>query len=356
MLALPPTCPLAAEVMKFVDYVTITVRSGKGGAGAVAFRREKFEPKGGPSGGDGGRGGSVIIEADDNLYTLLDLRYNRHHYAPNGEAGGKSNKSGKDGEDIVLRVPTGTAVTDSDTGERIGEVLNPGDRLVLAQGGRGGKGNTFFKKATRQTPRYAQPGEEGEERNVTLELKLLADVGLVGFPNAGKSTLVATLSAARPKVADYPFTTLEPSLGVVYVGEYESFVVADIPGIIEGAHEGKGLGIRFLRHIERNAVLLFLIPVTTEDPAAEYKTLLDELRAFNPEMLEKPRLIALSKIDLLPEAERAEWIGELENAFPESVAVFAISAVAQKGLDELKRALWKYVREERAAAQPQPEA
>lgn len=333
--------------MKFVDYVTITVRSGKGGAGSVAFRREKFEPKGGPAGGDGGDGGSVIIEADDNLYTLLDLRYNRHHFAPNGEHGSGGNKKGKDGDDIVLRVPPGTIARDTDTDEIIGEVTQPGDRIVLVQGGRGGKGNTFFKSATRQAPRFAQPGEPGEERNITMELKLLADVGLVGFPNAGKSTLVSALSAARPKVADYPFTTLEPSLGVVYVGDYESFVVADIPGIIEGAHEGKGLGIQFLKHIERNAVLLFVIPITAKDLGAEYETLLGELQAFNPEMLYKPRMIALSKMDLLPPEDRKEWTADARRKLPDDVEILPISSVARIGLTALKRALWTVIRRER---------
>ncbi|MFQ5569067.1 MAG: GTPase ObgE [Rhodothermales bacterium] len=334
--------------MKFVDYVTITVRSGKGGAGSVAFRREKYEPKGGPAGGDGGNGASVILEADANLYTLLDLRYNRHHFAPNGQPGAGNNKTGKDGEDIILRVPPGTVARLTDTEEVVGEVLQPGDRIVLVKGGRGGKGNTFFKSPTNQTPRYAQPGEPGEEKNIVLELKLLADVGLVGFPNAGKSTLVASLSAARPKIADYPFTTLQPSLGVVYIGDYESFVIADIPGIIEGAHTGKGLGIQFLKHIERNAVLLFVIPVTTEDFAGEYETLINELQAFNPEMLYKPRMIALSKIDILPEEERRALPEKARNAFPSDVQVFPISAVAHMGLPHLKQALWQRVRRERA--------
>lgn len=337
--------------MKFVDYVTITVRSGKGGAGAVTFRREKFEPRGGPSGGDGGDGGSVILEADPNLYTLLDLRYNRHHFAPNGEPGGKGNKSGKRGEDIVLRVPPGTVVTDTKSEQRIGEVTEPGDRLVLAQGGRGGRGNTFFKSSTNRTPRHAQPGEPGEEREVTLELKLLADVGLVGFPNAGKSTLVSSLSAAKPKIADYPFTTLEPSLGVVYLQEYESFVMADIPGIIEGAHEGKGLGLRFLKHIERNAVLLFVIPIDSKDLREEYDTLLGELSSFNPHLLQKPRVIALSKIDILPEAERSILMDTVREDFPKDVQVLAISSVAQIGLQELKRVLWEKIRAERQEAE-----
>ncbi len=334
--------------MKFVDYVTITVRSGKGGAGAVAFRREKFEPRGGPAGGDGGHGGSVILEADPHLYTLLDLRYNRHHFAPNGLPGEGGNRKGKDGADIVLRVPPGTVATDTDTGEVLGELNAPGDRLVLVHGGRGGRGNAFFKSATNQAPRYAQPGEPGQERNVTLELKLLADVGLVGFPNAGKSTLISTLSAARPKIADYPFTTLEPALGVVYVGEYQSFVMADLPGIIEGAHEGKGLGDRFLKHIERNAVLLFVIPVTSEDPGAEYATLLDELRQYNPEMLYKPRIVALTKIDLLPPEERTALPEAVRDRFPAEVELFPVSAVAQIGLQPLKQRLWEHIQAERA--------
>lgn len=329
--------------MKFVDYVTITVRSGKGGAGSVSFRREKYKPKGGPDGGDGGVGGSVSLVADTHLYTLLDHRYNRHHFAENGHSGGSNNKSGKDGQDIVLKVPVGTVVKDTDTDAFIGELLSAGDTLVLAKGGRGGKGNTFFKSATNQTPRHAQPGEEGEERNITLELKLLADVGLVGFPNAGKSTLVSSLSAARPKVADYPFTTLEPSLGVVAMEDFQSFVIADIPGIIEGAAEGKGLGIQFLKHIERNAVLLFLIPVTSEDPAAEYQTLLAELEAFNPDMLTKPRMVGLSKLDLLPPDEKDEAVQEFRDALPKVLEMLGFSSVARMGLDELKRALWTHV-------------
>lgn len=326
--------------MKFVDYVTITVRSGKGGAGAVAFRREKYEPRGGPAGGDGGRGGSVIIVADDNLYTLLDLRYNRHHLAQNGQPGSGSNMKGKDGEDIHIRVPPGTVIRDSDTEAVIGEVVSADDRLLLVQGGRGGRGNTFFKSATNRAPRHAQPGEAGEERNVTLELKLLADVGLVGFPNAGKSTLVASMSAAKPKIADYPFTTLEPSLGVVYVGDYESFVMADIPGIIEGAHHGKGLGLQFLKHIERNAVLLIVIPVTSEDVRAEYDTLMHELEQHNPELSTKPRLVVLSKIDLMGEEQRERDLPDLVRQFPGDVDVMPLSAVARKGLDALKHALW----------------
>ncbi len=339
--------------MKFVDYVTITVRSGKGGPGAVAFRREKFEPMGGPNGGDGGDGGSVILVADPQLYTLLDLRYNRHHFADNGRPGSGSNKKGPDGGDIVLRVPPGTIARNSEDGEIIGELVAEGDRLVLAQGGRGGKGNTFFKTSTHQAPRFAQPGEPGEEKEITLELKLLADVGLVGFPNAGKSTLISTLSAARPKIADYPFTTLEPALGVVYVGEYQSYVMADLPGIIEGAHEGKGLGTRFLKHIERNAVLLIVIPVTTEDVGQEYDTLLHELASFSPELMDKPHLVALSKMDLLMKHEQEEAEAAARKTLPEGVGLFPISAVAQIGLEPLRMALWQHVQAQPRAGEAQ---
>ncbi|HEX7069779.1 MAG TPA: GTPase ObgE [Rhodothermales bacterium] len=329
--------------MKFIDYVTITVRSGKGGAGAVAFRREKYEPLGGPAGGDGGHGGSVIMEGDAHLYTLLDLRYNRHHFAEKGQQGGGANKTGRDGADIVLRVPLGTIARDSATGELVGEVLRPGERVVLARGGRGGKGNAFFKGPTRQAPRFAQPGEPGEERELTLELKLLADVGLVGFPNAGKSTLVSSLSAARPKIADYPFTTLEPSLGVVDAGDYRSFVIADLPGIIQQASEGKGLGTRFLKHIERNAVLLFVIPIDSKDPRGEYDTLLYELKAFSADLLHKPRLLALTKTDLLPAEDLDGWIREIMSTLPPDLDVFPISAVARRDLEPLVRAMWERV-------------
>ncbi len=329
--------------MKFIDYVEITVRSGKGGAGAVSFRREKFEPRGGPNGGDGGGGGSVFLEADEHLYTLMDFRLNPLHYAEDGGRGGSQNRRGRTGADEVMRVPPGTVARDEATGEVIGEVIEPGERIVLAKGGRGGKGNAFFKSSTNRAPRRAQPGEPGEERKIALELKLLADVGLVGFPNAGKSTLLSALSAAEPEQAGYPFTTMQPSLGVVYVGPAESFVMADLPGIIEGAHEGKGLGLRFLRHIERNAVLLFVIPITAKDLAGEYRTLLEELRAYKAELLDKPRLVALSKIDVLPEEERALLPGVVAEAFPDEVELLSISAVAQIGLDRLMHGLWERV-------------
>ncbi len=329
--------------MKFVDYVTISVRSGKGGAGSAHFRRAKYEPRGGPDGGDGGQGGSVLLEGDAHLYTLLDLRYNRHHFAGDGQPGQGAMKTGKSAGDIVLRVPLGTVAKDSATGVLLGEITEAGQRVVLARGGRGGLGNTHFKSATNQAPQYAQPGEAGEEREVTLELKLLADVGLVGSPNAGKSTLVSALSAARPKIADYPFTTLEPNLGMVFLGDYRSFVMADIPGLIEGASEGRGLGIRFLKHVERNAVLLFVVPADAEDPGAQYRTLLDELAAFSPDLLDKPRLVALSKTDLVPPDLLEAWVAEARASFPEGVDVLPVSAVARQGLDRLKERLWDEV-------------
>ena len=329
--------------MKFVDYVTITARSGRGGPGSAHLRRAAGEPKGGPDGGDGGAGGSVWLEGDKQLYTLLDLRYNRHHFAKNGEPGAGARKSGKTADDIVLRVPLGTIAKDQTTGEVLGEIDAHGERVLLVQGGRGGLGNDHFKSPTNQTPLYAQPGEPGEEREVTLELRLLADVGLVGFPNAGKSTLVSTLSAAKPKVADYPFTTLEPSLGMVYLGDHRSFVIADIPGLIEGASEGRGLGIRFLKHVERNAVLLFVIPSNEDDPAAHYRTLLAELEAYNPELMDKPRMVALSKTDLLPPDMHDAFVEEARAGFEEDIEIVPISSVAQKGLDRLKEALWKWV-------------
>ena len=338
--------------MRFVDYVTIVVRSGKGGSGAVSFRREKYKPRGGPDGGNGGRGGSVILEASGQLYTLLDLRYNRHHFAEGGGNGSKNNRNGKDGEDLIIRVPVGTIAK---SGDRIlGEVNEDGARLVLAEGGRGGKGNEHFKTAVRQAPKFAQPGEDETELQVTMELRLLADVGLVGFPNAGKSTLVSSISAAKPKVADYPFTTLVPALGVVHVGEYESFVIADIPGLIEGAHEGKGLGTRFLRHIERNSVLLFVIPITSEDFEKEFETLLNELKLYKAELLGKPRTIAISKIDLLPSSEVAPMVEQVRAALPNET-VLAVSSVSREGLDTLKRSLWEVVQRRNGKGQSDAE-
>ncbi|HLA64704.1 MAG TPA: GTPase ObgE [Rhodothermales bacterium] len=337
--------------MKFVDYVTITARSGKGGAGSSHFRRAKYEPQGGPDGGDGGAGGSVILEGDRDLYTLLDLRYNRHHFAKDGSVGLGALKTGKSADDIVLRVPLGTLARDSATGELIGEITEQGQRVVLAKGGRGGLGNTNFKSPTNQAPQYHQPGEPSEEREVVLELKLLADVGLVGFPNAGKSTLISALSAARPKVADYPFTTLEPNLGMVYLGDFRSFVMADIPGLIEGASEGRGLGHRFLKHVERNAVLLFCLPADADDPAAQYDVLLAELTAFSPELLDKPRVAALTKTDLLPPDMLNEWLADVKSRLPEGLDLLPVSGVAHHGLDRLKERLWIDVRRTKEAAQ-----
>ena len=334
--------------MRFVDHVSITVRSGGGGAGCVAFRREKYVPKGGPSGGDGGRGGSVLIEADPHLYTLLDLRYNRHQFAQDGRPGEGNNRSGKDAQDLVLRVPCGTLARRTDTGAILGEVVHVGERLALATGGKGGRGNARFKTATRQTPHYAQPGEPGHEVHVVLELKLLADVGLVGLPNAGKSTLVASVSAAKPKIADYPFTTLVPMPAVVRMADYESFVMADIPGIIEGASSGKGLGFRFLRHIERNAVLLYMIPVTSADPMREYRLLRAELQAYDASLPDRAHVIAFSKADMLPPEKRETWLTGIKGAFEPDQPLTLISAVSGFGLAQLKRTLLEFVKAERA--------
>jgi GTPase len=321
-------------VSSFIDRVVIHVEGGTGGSGATSFRREYRAPMGGPDGGDGGRGGSVIVRGDSNLSTLLDYTYRTRWVADRGQHGQGSNMTGRSGEDIVLPVPPGTIVRDLGSGERLGEVLNDGDELVLARGGRGGKGNAFFATATHQAPREWQPGEEGEQREIELELKLIADVGLVGQPNAGKSTLLSVISAAHPKIADYPFTTLSPNLGVVPLSGHRTFVVADIPGIIEGAHEGRGLGLQFLRHIERTRVLAFMIPVDALDWQAEYDGLRAEIRSYSPELADKPHCIVFSKMDLL---------GELEPP-PISAAgafgVFAISAAGRSGLDTLLDGLW----------------
>lgn len=321
----------------FIDYVKIFCRSGKGGAGSTHLRREKFIPKGGPDGGDGGKGGDVIIQGDTQMWTLIHLKFNRHAFAENGGAGGKQRSTGADGKSIILHVPLGTVAKDEETGEVIGEILEDGQQIILKKGGRGGLGNWHFRTSTRQTPRFAQPGEDAIEGWVILELKVLADVGLVGFPNAGKSTLLAALSAARPKIADYPFTTLVPNLGIVSYRDDRSFVMADIPGIIEGAHEGKGLGLRFLRHIERNSILLFLIPITTDDLNKEYRTLLNEIEQFNPELMDKRRIIAFTKCDLVDDELRQEMEGELNVDAP---YVF-ISSIAGDGLISLRDILWK---------------
>ena len=320
----------------FIDYVKINCRSGAGGAGSVHFRREKHTPKGGPDGGDGGRGGHIILRGNSQLWTLLHLKYRKHVKAGNGVAGEGGRRSGAQGEDIILDVPLGTIARNPETSEKIAEITEEGQEIILFPGGRGGMGNDHFKTPTQQAPDYAQPGEAGREEWVVLELKLLADVGLVGFPNAGKSTLLSVLSAARPEIADYPFTTLVPNLGVVAYRDYKSFVMADIPGIIEGASQGKGLGLRFLRHIERNSILLFLIPATSENIRQEYNTLLNELREFNPELMDKTRMLAITKIDLVDEETRVK----LESDLPKKLPVVYISAVSQRGLDELKDVIW----------------
>lgn len=329
----------------FIDYVKILCRSGKGGAGSRHFHRAKYVPKGGPDGGDGGRGGHIILRGNRNKWTLLDLRYQRHVFATNGQSGGAGGSSGKDGEDRYIEVPVGTAVFDADTGEFLCEVTEDAQEVYLLKGGMGGRGNMHFATSTNRAPRYAQPGQPGIEKAVVLELKLLGDVGLVGFPNAGKSTLLSSISAAKPKIADYPFTTMEPSLGIVSYRGDRSFTVADIPGIIEGASEGRGLGLRFLRHIERNAVLLFMIPADSDDIKREYEILLNELRQFNPELMDKQRLLAITKCDMLDEELAAEIRGEL----PEGVSCVMISSVAGQGLAELKDMLWRAINDEKNA-------
>lgn len=319
----------------FVDYVKIFCRSGKGGSGSAHLRREKYIPKGGPDGGDGGRGGHVIIRGNDQLWTLLHLKYSRHVFATGGESGGSSLKTGGSGQDAVIEVPLGTVAKEAETEEVLFEITEHGEERILISGGRGGLGNDHFKSATNQTPRYAQPGEPGDEGWFILELKLLADVGLVGFPNAGKSTLLSAMSAARPKIADYPFTTLVPNLGIVKYRDNRSFVMADIPGIIEGASEGKGLGHRFLRHIERNAMLLFMVPADSKDIREEYNILLGELKKYNPELLDKKRLLVITKSDLIDEELRDEIARDL----PEARYHF-ISAIANLGLVRLNDIIW----------------
>jgi GTPase len=320
----------------FVDYVKVYCRSGKGGAGSAHFRREKFIPFGGPDGGDGGRGGHIILRGNNQMWTLLHLKYQRHIFAGNGVSGGAQQSTGADGKDVVIEVPLGTIAKNEDTGDLLFEITSHGEEKILAKGGRGGQGNTHFKSATNQAPRYAQPGEIGLEATFILELKILADVGLVGFPNAGKSTLLSVVSAAKPKIADYPFTTLVPNLGIVSYRDGKSFVMADIPGIIEGAHEGKGLGVRFLRHIERNSILLFMIPADSKDINNEYDILINELKMYNPELLDKKRVLAVSKSDMLDE----ELIDEIRNVLPDIPRVF-ISSITGQGLNTLKDMLWK---------------
>lgn len=328
----------------FVDYVKIHVASGKGGKGSAHLHREKYITKGGPDGGDGGRGGHVILRGNENLWTLFHLKFKRHIKAGHGTHGSKQRSSGAEGEDEYIDVPLGTVVRDTDTQEILCEITANGQEIIVAEGGMGGRGNWHFKSSTNQTPRYAQPGIDGKEIDITLELKILADVGLVGFPNAGKSTLLSVITAAKPKIADYEFTTLKPNLGIVEYRDYKTFVVADIPGIIEGAAEGKGIGHRFLRHIERNSTLLFLIPADAPNIAKQYEVLLDELRRYNSEMLDKDRLIAISKSDMLDEELKTELTVELNKNL--NAPYLFISSVAQQGLTELKDKLWKMLNKE----------
>jgi GTP-binding protein len=323
----------------FIDYVKFCSRSGAGGSGAMHFRREKHVPKGGPDGGDGGRGGHIILRGTTQVWTLLHLKYKKHVIAEPGKGGDGGRRTGADGNDMILEVPLGTVAKDAETGEKRFEITADGQEIILTKGGRGGLGNDHFKSSTNQAPHYAQPGEEGIEEWIILELKLLADVGLVGFPNAGKSTLLSSISAARPEIGDYPFTTLVPNLGVVSYRDDKSFVMADIPGIIEGAAEGKGLGIRFLRHIERNSILLFLIPADAKDIGDQYRILLGELRKYNPELLDKKRLLAISKVDMLDE----ELMKEMERDIPKDLPYVFISSISQFNLEKLKDLIWQAI-------------
>ncbi len=326
----------------FIDYVKINCRSGKGGAGSAHFHRAKFVSKGGPDGGDGGRGGHIILRGSSNMWTLLHLKYRKHVFASDGGYGTGQNCTGADGQDVILEVPLGTVAKDAETGEILFEITEDGEQRILLPGGRGGLGNSHFATPTNQTPRFAQPGEPGDEKWIILELKVLADVGLVGFPNAGKSTLLASVSAAKPEIASYPFTTVVPNLGIVEYRDFRSFVMADIPGIIEDAHQGKGLGHRFLRHIERNATLLFLIACDTERGIkAEYDILINELEQYNTELLHKPRILAITKMDIMGD----EMIDLLKDELPQGIPVVFISAVTQKGLMELKDLIWKTINE-----------
>ncbi|MDR1725274.1 MAG: GTPase ObgE [Bacteroidales bacterium] len=320
----------------FVDYVKICCRSGKGGAGSAHLLRTRGNAKGGPDGGDGGRGGHIILKGNKQLWTLLHLKYTKHIIAENGENGGKNRLHGKNGEDIIVEVPLGTVCKDFETGETDGEIVEDGQEIIIASGGRGGKGNDYFKSSTNQTPRYAQPGEDGIEAWKIIELKILADVGLVGFPNAGKSTLLSVVSAAKPEIANYPFTTLVPNLGIVRYRDNQSFIMADIPGIIEGASEGKGLGIRFLRHIERNSLLLFMIPCDSDDIKKDCKILLNELQTYNPELMAKDRILAITKCDMLDEI----MIEQMKEHLPKDMKCIFISSVSGKGIKELKDLIW----------------
>jgi GTP-binding protein len=323
----------------FIDYVKIFFHSGKGGSGSAHLQRTAQDPKAGPDGGDGGKGGDVILRGNRNHWTLLHLRYTKHMIAEDGGCGSSNQCFGKNGDNIYVEVPLGTVVKDPETGEFLGEVTEDGEEFIIMKGGRGGQGNVHFKTPTRQTPRFAQPGEEGTEGWLALELKVLADVGLVGFPNAGKSTLISVLSNAKPKIADYPFTTLKPNLGMVAYRDYKSFVIADIPGIIQGASEGKGLGLRFLRHIERNAILLFMVPCTSESIKKEYKILLNELKSYNPELLDKKRILAITKCDLMTEPE----LKKIQKKVPTDVEVIFISSLTNQNLMPLKDKIWEFL-------------
>jgi GTP-binding protein len=325
--------------MKFIDSVTIHVKAGDGGVGCVSFRREKFVPRGGPDGGDGGRGGDIVLRANRQLNTLLDYQYKTKYKAPRGEHGLGSNKTGKSGNDVILEVPTGTVIRDLATGENVSDLVDDRQELIIAKGGRGGRGNAAFATSTNQAPRDYELGDPGEEKKIELELKLLADVGLVGFPNAGKSTLISVISAAKPKIADYPFTTLVPNLGIVRVDMGKSVVVADIPGLIEGAHAGRGLGIQFLRHIERTKVLVFLIEATSENPKADFKVLLNELKLFNKDLLKKPRIVALTKIDIIDEKETKK-LSKVSFSGSPSLPISSVSGV---GIKKLVAEMWKAV-------------
>ncbi len=327
----------------FVDYVKLHATSGNGGKGSVHLHREKFITKGGPDGGDGGRGGHVVLVANSNMWTLHHLKFRRHLRAGHGGNGAKSRSTGADGEDVFVSVPLGTVIRDTETQEILHELVTEGEEYIVAEGGMGGRGNWHFKSSTNQTPRYAQPGVEGQQYDITLELKILADVGLVGFPNAGKSTLLSVITSAKPKIADYEFTTLKPNLGIVEYRDFQTFVMADIPGIIEGAAEGKGIGHRFLRHIERNSTLLFLVPADAPDIHEQYEILLDELRRYNPDLLDKERLVAISKCDMLDEELQQELKQVLDEQF--NVPYLFISSVAQQGIQELKDQLWNMLNE-----------
>ena len=321
----------------FVDYVKIHCKSGNGGPGSHHMRREKYIPKGGPDGGDGGRGGHIIARGNSQYWTLLHLRYRKHIKASHGESGSKQESSGANGEDMFLDVPLGTIIKDAETDEIIGEIIDEGQEIIIKKGGRGGLGNVHFKSSTNQTPEYAQPGEPLSEGWIIMELKVLADVGLVGFPSSGKSTLLSVVSAARPEIAEYHFTTLVPNLGIVSYHDHKSFVMADIPGIIEGAHEGKGLGLRFLRHIERNSTLLFMVPIDSDDIDKEYRVLLNELEQYNPELLDKSRILAITKSDIFDD----EMIEDLKEEIPKDIETIFISSITKKGISKLKDMLWQ---------------